>query len=389
MGDKAIKSVRNVFMLTNSFAPLSPGGSERQAEYLSAYLSGRHINVTVITRHAPSLPRFEDKDGYRIIRIPQSGPGKIKTLTFVLGAVLTIILRRNSFDILHAHLVNSPAFAAVIAGKLIGKKTIVKFRSSGIGSDLKKSQTSVSGVVRMTVLKHWADRFVVLTDEMQRELIGSGFPRNRVVHMYNGVDCEQYSPAIRENGTRNLPVPPDKTLLMYTGRLDPSKNLPLLLMAVKKAITQCPDLHLILVGDGEEKESLIALTKQLGLQSYVTFAGLATNVRDYLQMADVFVLSSSDEGISNSLLEAMSCGLACISTNVGGAKEIFDNGNCGILVESNNVDELADSIVRLALNPDLAKQLGNSARQRILEKYSIDAIGVNYIELYNKLLNER
>jgi glycosyltransferase involved in cell wall biosynthesis len=374
-------------MLTNSFAPLSPGGAERQAEYLSSYLAGHGVAVTVVTRHVPPLPRFETKDGYNIIRIPQFGYGKIKTLTFVLGTIFTLILRRNSFDILHAHLVNSPAFAAVIAGKLIGKKAIVKFRSSGIGSDLKKSQKNLSGIVRMEVLRHLADAFIVLTNEMQDELISAGFSRHRVAHMYNGVDTEYYSSATNKNRMRDLPIPHDKILLLYTGRMDPSKNLSLLLMAVKKAIFHCPDLHLMLVGDGEEKGSLISLTDRLGLHSSVTFVGLATDVRDYLNAADIFVMSSSDEGISNSLLEAMSCGLACISTDVGGARDILNNGLCGILVEPNNVDEFSNSIVRLALDPVLMRRFGDLARQRVLDNYSINAIGESYIGLYNNIFS--
>lgn len=383
------KSVQNVFMLTNSFAPLSPGGSERQAEYLSAYLSRKQIGVTVITRHAQSLPRFEEKDGYKIIRIPQLGPGKIKTLTFVLGAVLTIILKKNSFDILHAHLVNSPAFVAVIAGRMIGKKTIVKFRSSGQGSDFRKSQKDLSGIVRMAALKRWADRFVVLTEEMRNELVDAGFRYDRVVRMFNGIETNYYAPANDVERLKDTALPSGKVALLYTGRLTSVKNLPLLLLAMKKAVTRYPDLYLTLVGNGEEKDSLLVLANQLGIQANVTFAGETDNVRDYLRNADIFVLSSSVEGISNSLLEAMSCGLACISTNVGGAKEILDNGECGILVEPNDVDAFADSIVSLALDPDLVKRFGRLARQKILDNYSISAIGESYIALYNNLLSER
>jgi glycosyltransferase involved in cell wall biosynthesis len=380
-------SLRGVCMLINTFYPLPPGGAERQAEQLSTYLSRQNIKVTVITRHVFSLPYYEAKDGYDIVRVPQFGSGKMKTLTFTIGAIVMILAKRRSFDILHAHLVHSPAFAAVIAGKLIGKKTIVMFGSSGLGSHLSESKTSPRTFVRMAVLKRWADRFIVLADAMQNELISEGYERNRIIHMFNGVDTDHYAPQGDKQKARGILENQAGTVLIFTGRLVSVKNLPCLLHALKKVILQCTDLHLVLVGDGVERDLLIDLTNKLGLQSYVTFVGLVSNVRDYLQASDIFILPSFAEGNSNSLLEAMSCGLACISTRVGAAAEVLDNGACGVLVESDNVDQLADSIIRLVLNPVEHKRLGALARQRILDNYSINAIGQNYLALYTQVFN--
>ncbi len=387
MSNKEKTLVRGVCMLINTFYPLPPGGAERQAELLSAYLSRKNIEVTVITRHVSPSPRYETRDGYHIVRVPQFGPGKIKTLTFTIGAILAIISKRRSFDVLHAHLVHSPAFAAIIAGKLIGKKTIVMFGSSGLGSHLSESKTSPRTFVRMTVLKRWADRFIVLAEAMQNELLLDGYVREHIIHMFNGVDTDHYAPQDGKQKARANFGKQTGTLLVFTGRLVSIKNLPCLLRAFKKAVVQCKDLHLVLVGDGEERDSLIALTNELTLQSYVTFVGLVSNVHDYLQAADIFILSSFAEGNSNSLLEAMSCGLACISTRVGAAAEVLDNGKCGVLVEPDSVDQLADSIIRLVSDPIEQKRLGALARQRVLDNYSIDAIGQKYLALYNQVVN--
>src|SRR5690606_26740991 len=148
----------------------------------------------------------------------------------------------------------------------------------------------------------------------------------------------------------------------------------------------CPNLYLILVGDGEEKEALIHLTDELNLQDYVKFVGSKPDVLEYLQMADIFVLSSLSEGISNSLLEAMSCGLACISTDVGAAKEILDDGRCGLIVPSDDVDGFTDAIVQLASDNSEIEKFGKLARLKIVNHYSIDAVGESYINLYQKLL---
>ena len=387
MGNEKRSMVRGVCMLINTFHPLPPGGAERQADLLSAYLSRKDIEVTVITRQVSPLPRYETKDGYNIIRVPQFGPGKIKTLTFTIGAILTAISKRKCFDVLHAHLVNSPAFAAVIAGKVIGKKTIVRFGSSGVGSFLSESKMSPRTFVRMAAIKIWADCFIVLAEEMQNELLLNGYARERIIHMFNGVDTNHYAPLNDKQKAREVLGKQAGTMLVYTGRLVSDKNLPCLLRALQKALVQCNDLHLMLVGDGEDRDSLVALTAELEIQTHVTFVGLVSNVRDYLQSADLFVLPSFSEGNSNSLLEAMSCGLACISTRVGAAAEVLDNGKCGVLIESDNVDQLADSIIGLATNASEHKRLGTLARQKVLDNYSIDAVGQDYLNLYNQLIN--
>ncbi|HCK65872.1 MAG TPA: hypothetical protein DHW49_06380 [Anaerolineae bacterium] len=189
---------------------------------------------------------------------------------------------------------------------------------------------------------------------------------------------------------RNLElIADDKIVLLFVGRLNPVKNLPLLLNAFKKALSQCPNLYLILVGEGEERAALIKLIHELNLQAYVNFVGSTPNVLEYLQIADIFVLCSLREGISNSLLEAMSCGLACISTDVGAAREILDEGNCGVLVKPDDVDEFANAIIRLASDTTQIERLGKLARFKVVNHYSMNSVGESYINLYHKILADQ
>lgn len=373
-------------MLSALFYPLPAGGGERQAEHLSAYLTRQNIQVTVLTKHAPNLKRHERKDGYDIIRIPGYGPGKIKIFTFVLGAIWAMLFKIKAFDILHAHLVYAPAFAAIIAGKILGKKTIVLFRSSGKGSDLATSHKSLRGIFRMALLKRWADRFIVLTQDMQDEVISAGYKSDRVIRMYNGVDTDHYAPLQSKKHLSDELTPKDKTILLYVGRLHPIKNVPLLLKSLQKALIQCPNLFLIIVGDGEEKETLLNLTAELNLQSSVKFVGFKPDALECLQAADIFVLPSLTEGISNSLLEAMSCGLACIATDVGASREILGDGNCGVLVKSDDVNEFSNAIVRLASDKSAVEKFSELARHRVINQYSLNAVGESYIKLYHEIL---
>jgi glycosyltransferase involved in cell wall biosynthesis len=218
-------------------------------------------------------------------------------------------------------------------------------------------------------------------------MLGAGFDHSRVVRMVNGVDVHKFSPSIDKRiEKKNLSVE-GKRVLLYTGRLTSQKSLKTLLFAFHRSIEVIPNLYLFFVGDGEDRSMLEALAVELGIQDNVAFVRWTEDITTYLRGADIFVLPSLSEGISNSLLEAMAAGLPCIATNVGGSGETLgQDNNYGILVEPGNIDQLSEAINRLAANDQEALEFGARARQRILEHYELSVVGDRYFELYEKLV---
>lgn len=381
--------MKGVMMLVNYFPPLPTGGAERQAERLATYLVSRNVPSGVITRLVGSLPRHERYDGFDVYRLAQFGPGKIKTVTFTIAAITTLLRLRHSYDILHAHLAFSPAIAAAVAGKILDKVVIVKFGSNNTSSgEIKLSQKTWRGRLRLAILRRWVDICIALDPEMEKEILDAGFSPERVIRMGNGIDTVRYKPyADKFSAKKALNLGSgDKILVLYTGRLVSEKALDLLLMAMKQAIASCKELHLLMIGNGNERDALVALTEKLGIQHCVTFIDYINDIQPYLNAGDIFVLPSLGEGISNSLLEAMSCGLACISTRVGGSTEVLGEGKYGLIVPPNSVEELAEALVRLGNSASERTQLGNLARRRILEKYDFQVVGEQYYSLYTRLL---
>lgn len=376
-------------MLVNYFPPLPTGGAEHQAERLATYLVSKNVPSGVMTRRVGSLPKHEQRDGLYVHRLMQFGPGKIKTFTFTIAAIISLLRLRNSYDILHAHLAFSPAIAAAVVGKLLNKVVIVKFGNSDSFGDIQGSQKTWLGRFRLAILRRWVDVCIALDTEMEKEILAAGFLRERVIRMDNGIDTAKFNPFHDRLLARKSFDLGDKVIALYTGRLVPQKALHLLLTAMKHTVESCKDLHLLLVGTGEERDALIAMTKDLGIQHYVTFIDQVSDVRPYLNAGDIFVLPSLAEGISNSLLEAMSCGLACVATWVGGSSEVLGDGKYGLLVQPNCVEELTEALVRLGQSENERIQLGNLARQRILEKYDFQVVGEQYYGLYKRLLGSK
>jgi glycosyltransferase involved in cell wall biosynthesis len=378
-----------IVMLVNEFPPLPVGGAEKQAERLSKYLSLRGWHVWVITRHQKGLPYEERENGFRIIRPATIGPGKLKTITFVLGIFWRLWRLKDKYEILHAHLAVGPAFAGVVAARLLGKNSIVKFgNTSGEFGGILNAKRTLRGRLRLHFIRRWADVVIVLDDAMRQEVISAGFDANRVRLMSNGIDAVALHTDDFEFEAGSGIGSEDRVIAIFVGRLTKQKSLTTLLQALAIASRSCSSLHLTLLGEGPERTALEQQALALGITKQITFAGYDPNVESYLRSAHIFVLPSVAEGISNALLEAMSLGLPCLASSVGGNVEVLDHGKYGVLLPPDDVNAWAQALETMAAAESLRLELGELARRRIVEKYDFGIIGMKYEELYEELLVE-
>lgn len=383
-------SVNGVLMLVDEFLPLAIDGAERQAAHLAKYMADRHsLWVGVLTRRFRNLSKFEKRDSYNVFRVGKYEHTKIlRSLTFTLSAIVKILSLNGKFDILHAHLAFSPAVAATIAGSFL-EKIIVKFGNSGEYGDVETSKRNWRGRLAMNLFRKWADVCIALSSDMEREMLEAGFSRTQVVRMVNGVDTSKFFPSVnKEIDSRCFQLDGMPKILLYTGRLTNQKSLDTLLLAFSKAITKVQDLHLVIVGDGENRDMLERLSTDLGINRNVTFLRWVEDITPYLRGADIFVLPSLSEGISNSLLEAMASGLPSIATDVGGSGDALGRDEeCGLLIQPGDVEQLTSSIIKLSSNPTMSEKIGHMARKRIMEVYDLEVVGENYKRLYDRLLS--
>ena len=378
--------MKGVVMLVNEFPPLPTGGAERQAERLAVYLTNKGWPLWVITRRLDGLPARGQYRGFEIIRPLTTGYGKLKTLTFVLGTLFRLWKLRSKYSILHAHLVFGPAFAASMAARLLGKSVIVKLGNSGQFGDLETSRRSLRGRLRLALLLKWTDVFIALDDPIRAELLALGVEPDRIRKIPNGVESGNFMPVHSRTAAKDKIGLGDKVVLVYVGRLAPQKSLPVLLEAFHGSLPDCPNLHLLMVGDGPDRTALEQRSQLLGIAGHVSFLGDQADVRPYLNAADIFVLPSQAEGISNALLEAMSAGLTCVVTRVGGHFELLDSGRCGILLPVGDVPAWSQTLTRLAHDPEKCRTLGAAAQEHVRSHFDLSVVGALYEELYTDLL---
>mgnify|MGYP000185710055 FL=1 len=222
--------------------------------------------------------------------------------------------------------------------------------------------------------------FVVLSkegDEYLRD--GIGINPNKINLICNGVDTDKFVPT-----AKGLT---DKLIITTVGRLASVKNQQLLIEAMAKLVhhKQLHNIELRIVGEGECRDVLEEKIAQLKLSSHCFLLGERDDVSALLVQSDLFVLPSFAEGISNTILESMACGIPVVASSVGGNVELVADGLTGALFESDNVDSLVNALLPYLERPNLRQSHGNNARQRGVQNFSLNKMVDCYQQLYFRI----
>ena len=213
-------------------------------------------------------------------------------------------------------------------------------------------------------------------------------PANRITQIYNGVDTQRFSNEGSVPSDLPWSTASDRPFVFGTvGRLDAVKNQLQLLDAFgsldSDSRARC---RLLLVGNGAMEATLKERAAQLGIMSSVWFAGARNDIPELMRAMDVFVLPSLNEGISNTILEAMASQLPVIAAAVGGNPELIANEATGILYESTQVASLAQAMLRYYRDPQLAHRHGTAGRERVVDCFSLNSMVAGYLRVYGELL---
>jgi sugar transferase (PEP-CTERM/EpsH1 system associated) len=247
------------------------------------------------------------------------------------------------------------------------------------------------------LLRPLIHRHVALSGEIRGYLEQRiGVPPAEIAQICNGVDVGRFAP--RATSRRDGPVAarfPDADLFVVgtVGRLSPVKHQALLIDAFAGACALAgagaARMRLVIAGDGPDRAALEARVAACGIAGRVWMTGSRDDVPELMVDFDLFVLPSLAEGISNTILEAMACGLPVVATRVGGNAELVADGRTGMLVPSDDAAAMARVLRDYAMDPTRATVEGRAARGRAVSHFSIDAMVSKYAELYDSLLDLR
>lgn len=201
------------------------------------------------------------------------------------------------------------------------------------------------------------------------------------------VDPESLVPAASRDAVRlKTQTPAEAAVLIFIGSLTPEKRLDRLLRLTQQVRLQMPKLHLWFIGSGPLESTLRQQADALGIGESVRFLGAQSNVADYLNAADLFVLTSDTEGIPGVILEAGLLGLAVVATRVGGVPECILEGETGVLVDRQDEERLAEAVCGLLQDSARRHRLGEKAKSWVAENFTINKIAGNYVDFYHHVL---
>jgi glycosyltransferase involved in cell wall biosynthesis len=387
-----------VLMVISQFYPII-GGAERQAQVLAEKLIEKGVDVNIVTGWWDfRTPRKETIGGIRVFRNfccwGMWGINGIRTLgrlAYMVSLAIYLLTQKQKYDIIHVHQVLYPAFISVLLGKeVLHKPVVVKNACSGLTSDIKHLRQFPFGNQQLKYLLKRLDCLVTVNMEGAYEFKTIGYPESQIISIPNGVVIPVESKGHYDHVMR----------VVTTARLDKQKGIDVLLRAWAKVERIEKTLNLVILGGGPQESELKRLSESLEVADSVEFKGMVHNVAEYLRTADLFILSSRAEGLSNALLEAMSYGIPCIATNVGGNGELLEGedkeirlgeyviARNGLLVNPDDVKGLSEALLYLLRHKEERAELGRRSRRFIKENYSIDSIADRYISLYQSMLSK-
>jgi len=320
-------------------------------------------------------------------------PREIAPVTDLIAFIqLLILLRRKNYDVVHTYNATSSVLGR-IAARLAGVPVILHHQAGWTVTD----QSSPLERIAFTAIEYLATlastRGICVSHAIAQEArLRHIAPYSKLVTICNGIDPQPYIAAIN-NGSgqklrEELVIPRDHLVIGNAGRLSPQKDNQSLIRALNPLKSLLPEKPFILLfaGDGPDRERLEGLTQSLGLSQQVRFLGFIQDVPAFLAAIDIFISPSYREGMSISLLEAMAAARPIVTTLILQNSELVEHEVTGLLVPPNSPERIAQAIARFKREPGLALRCASAARQRVLERYTIDRMFRETLDLYLDLL---
>jgi len=313
-------------------------------------------------------------DGIRVHRLPAWGKGPLAAGVFALSSFLHLVLRRNDYDVIHAHLASAHAVSAAAAGHLLDKRVVIKLAGGKGCGEIALSKRSLLGRLKLWSLGKLGPVLAAPNPDILTEIPGTPLEGLETAVVPNGVDLAAYSPATpsEKAALRSQLGLPEGFLLLSASRLDNDKGFADLFrqaLDVWGRVARGKKAYVVVAGTGPAQSGLEAYAGRVGAP--VVFLGPRHDMSRLYRASDAFLLPTRAEGLSNALLEAMACGLAVVATRVSGTVGLVLDGHNGLLYDPGDAGRLGEHLGRLLSDEGLTARLGRAARASA-EGYSID-----------------
>jgi glycosyltransferase involved in cell wall biosynthesis len=378
-----VKPIKTCLMIDRAFL----GGGQKNVLALAEGLDRSLFEVTVCSRPDGPLREALQHRG-----IPHRPIPFRKRFSFRLISDVRALLREGGFDILHTH-----GGVAGFYGRRAARASrvpVVIHTFHGIHYLHTHALAPRAAFIALDRrLSRHSDAVICVSDSVRDQSLAYRLvPEDKLTVIRNGIDFDLVLPSESEEfrtQASRLGLDSARPLIGTVARLDPVKGLPVLLKAAPRIRSQHPAARFVIVGDGPEKAHLVALTQELRAREYVHFLGERADALSWMGRCDVFVLPSLQEALPYVILEAAALAKPVVASEVGGIRELVKNQETGLLVPPGDPAALADAVIRLTEDPDLAQSLGRKLRSSLSEEYSLSRMLQQTQDLYLRLCQQK
>lgn len=349
-------------------------GGESQVLGLSLELRAMGLQAELLCDPRGELWRRAQKAGLRCYPLAIRN-----SIDLPAGLRLRRFLRDKPIDIIHFHTARAHALAP-FAARLTRARIVTR------RMDYRPNRLTAPWLYNWSV-----EGVAAISEQVARSLGDAGVRRERIAIIPSGVDCTHFrppNPAERAAARQALGVGADELLIGAVGGLEPRKGHRYLIEALALLSGRGLALRALLAGEGSQRQALQAQANAAGLAQRVGLLGGIIDPRALFWAIDIFVHPSVKEGLGVALLEAMACGQAVLASAAGGMPDVVEHQRTGWLVAPGEPQALARALAELAGSPALRARLGEAARTRIVECFSLQAMARGTLALYHKALGE-
>jgi N-acetyl-alpha-D-glucosaminyl L-malate synthase BshA len=350
-------------------------------------LARRGHQVHFITYAMPfRLDRFQENVYFHEVEIPSYPLMEHQLYTLALAGKIIDVVKYEQIDILHVHYAIPHAVSGYLAKQIVQQTHPIKMVTTLHGTDITLLGLEPTFLPLIRFALEQSDTITAVSNYLREKTVQSFTPGRDIKVIPNFVDTTVYQ---RNNEQRELIrsriAKEGEFVLLHTSNFRGVKRVQDTIRVLDEVRKNIP-ARLVLVGDGPERVDAERLSRELGVSDYVTFLGKQTALPELLSAADVFLLPSQSESFGLSALEAMSCSVPVVASNVGGIPELITHGENGYVAELGDVSRMARYVVELLTNPKRLSAFSAKAREAAIRLYDVNSVVPMYEELYRNLM---
>lgn len=373
-----------ILMVCPQFRPLI-GGYERAAERLAKGLATRGQVVDVLTeRRDRAWPAREEVDGITIHRVASIARPRLHGPSAAVSFLGFLGRYGDRYDVIHVHQYGLLAGAAIGYARCRGIPSCLKITNTGAdGIEAVLMRTRAGTLLRP--MHRQVSACITTSERAGAEAREFGIPTERIHRIPNPLDTTRFHPPAPETrrAARSELRIGNEFLAVSVSRLSAEKNHAMLIDAWERVATHRDDVRLAVLGTGPLESEIQRRIKDSPARERICLVGPVDDPRMWYSAADLFVLPSLHEGLSNSLMEAMSCGLPSVCTRVSGVEDIFAEAAVGHMVEPGDAPAFANAIAKVIAAPDVRARFARTARGYATEHFAVDRVVEQTLDLYS------